>query len=185
MRTVPLDGSAPPTKNVAPASARVLAVAEAGVAFSLDGAHAFAGQSGDGWVGAWRFMERGRFPAFARAATALRWLEHTADDVDSGDLRVAPALGGPVGHLARNATQFDELDDGRVLAVSNRAWSDDAYSRIIVVDEARGRAEWVAQSVKSYTVLPGQRAVIAIQLSDDTDVTHYVRFAIPEREPAP
>jgi hypothetical protein len=180
---VPLDGSAP-SRQVVPLFARVLAFADAGVAFSRDGTHAFFGEAGDGWVGAWRFMERGRSAAFARAAPALRWIEHAANDVESGELRVAPTLGGAVGHLARNVSEFDELDDGRVIAESNRAWDDDVYSRVIVIDEAAGRARWVGEGVKSYTLLPGQRAVLAVQFSQD-DTRHYVRFAIPPREPAP
>jgi hypothetical protein len=180
---VPLDGSAPP-RQVVPLDARVLAYADGGIAFSRVGSHAFFGEAGDGWIGMWRFMERGRSAAFARATPALRWIEHAANDVESGELRVAPTLGGAVGHLARNVTEFDELDDGRVIAESNRAWDDDVYSRVIVIDEAAGRARWVGEGVKSYTLLPGQRAVLAVQFSQD-DTRHYVRFAIPPKEPTP
>ena len=179
-RMVPLDGSAPP-RTVTPGQRRVLAYGTPGLAYSLDQVNRFVGGAGDGWVGDWRFMDRGKAVTFSTRGRGLRFLEHTADDAESGDLSSSVALGSPPRRLARNVTQYDELDDGRLVAEADRAY-ENSSNRVIVLDEVAGTARWVAEGVRRYTLIPGSRSVLG-ELISDKPMKQLVRFPIPPRGP--
>ncbi|HZS37906.1 MAG TPA: hypothetical protein VFF06_13810 [Polyangia bacterium] len=174
-KVAPLDGSEPPTTLPAGAH-RVWTPVRSSLAYSLDPAGRFSGDAGDGWVGDWRFMQRGLDVQFSAGGLALRWLELAADDSHAGDLTLARELGSLPLLLARNVTEFDELSDGRVIAEANHAYDHEA-NRVIVIDRDSRGARWVADGVKRYTLIPGSDAILG-ELVGDGDL-RLVRFPIP------
>src|SRR5262249_28869821 len=95
--------------------------------------------AGDGWMGDWKFMERGLGPFFSGDGKRLRWLEHTAQSSGVGDLMSALVPGGVGTRLARNVLDAYQMSDGRLIALANRS-SPGTWNRIIVVDEEAGTA---------------------------------------------
>ena len=154
---------------------RLLAWSGTELAYSNDPRLRWSGEAGDGWIGGWRFMERGLAVAFGRAG-ALRFLEHAADDEGAGELTAIDPSGARVLE-ALNVTQFDELSDGRVIAIADRAF-DGQQNRLIVVDEQAGRARVLAEGFSRYTLIPGADAVLA-EPFNNSDVRY--RFVVPER----
>ena len=125
-------------------------------------------------------MERGRALAFSRDGTRLRFLEHTADLDGAGDLMAGP-VGGPYQRVARNAVRHDELDDGRLIAVTNMIYGAGG-ARVVVVDEAAGTVTRVLEGADQYVVLPGTgEALVRMQSADAAAPDAWVRVALPRR----
>ncbi len=112
----------------------------------------------EGWLGDWRFMTRGRSPAFSRDFSRLRWLEYAATSNRSGQLRSA-AIGGEPLRLAYNVTKFEELEDGRVLALANAPFAGQ-QNRLIAIDEQHRTAVAVAEDVQDYLRIPDSNDVL-------------------------
>src|SRR5262249_25643053 len=142
LRTVPRDGSAPPMA-LAHAEAPLAVDAEHVVWTTrppppTDGAYQVspAYYAGDGWIDDQQGMERGRLPARSADGRHLYFLEHAAPTDGVGELRSYEIATGQVTVLALNVRQFAELDDGRLLAVSN-ASTVSQWDRVIVIDETQ------------------------------------------------
>jgi hypothetical protein len=112
------------------------------------------GELGDGayqgWLGAARVIEAGVGARFSADGRRLRWLEDAASGV--GDLYSLDLASRMVRHLVRNVRQFDELPDGRLVALSNAA-SDGAWNRAVLVDEDAGECRWLAKGVQTVGVV--------------------------------
>ena len=140
--------------------ARVLAIATPGdhILYSTDPADRYAHGAGDGWLGGWKFMQRGLLPTFSSDRTALYWLEHAAQNSGAGDFTTVklPGPGEPGGTpttLARNTRQFVFLGDGRILADENRAYNG-TWNRIVVIDEKRGHKQYVTSGAYHFSQIP-------------------------------
>jgi hypothetical protein len=157
---VPLDGSSAPKLAAAGGARPLLAVGPSALAYSLDPGDRYIEGAGDGWVGGWRFMERGLLPSLSGDHQRLRFLEHAATLDTVGDLTAIPLLGDSPTTLAINAHQFAELPDGRVLAVENHVY-EGSWNRLVVIDEAARTKRWVAPSVSQFLLAPDGSDVIA------------------------
>ena len=159
---VPLDGSAA-AKVAQSGAARLLAVGPAGqIVSSHDLADRFAGGAGDGWLGDWNFMERGRKLAFSGDGARIRFLEHAATLGTVGDLtsvEIASPGAAPL-TLGLNVHAFDELADGRVLAIENRVAAGE-WNRLVVIDEQALTKKWVVPSATDFLLTPDHRGIIA------------------------
>jgi hypothetical protein len=156
----PLDGSAPPRQVVAAPVGQLLALGPAGVPlYSRDSSVTYGAGIGDGWLGDWQFMQRGRRPGFSADKTRLRWLENAARSDGSGDLDSATVADRAVLHLARNVRTTAELRDGRVLAISNAAFKG-TQNRLIAIDEASRTAQWVVDSARDFLFIPGTQDLL-------------------------
>jgi hypothetical protein len=157
---VPLDGSQPPEK-IADGGARILALDGTGdVAYSRDPADRYVGGAGDGWLGNWNFMQRGRSARFALDGTRLRFLEHAATLDTVGDLTSVTIPNGPPVTLGINVHSYDELPDHRVLAIENHVYAGD-WNRLVVIDEQAITKKWVVPSAAEFLLLPGGQRIVA------------------------
>lgn len=182
LKGVPLDGSEAPAPVTAPGAQQVLGFTPAGeLMYSLDPADLYVRGASDGWIGGWRFMARGRLPAFSGDGTRLRYLESAATLSGSGDLMSAPARGqergGEAALLGRNVRSFAELPDRRLLLVANYAFRG-AQNRIVVLDEQARVARWVADEATGYLLLPGAQELLALLLRSGRG-SDVVRVSIP------
>jgi hypothetical protein len=160
VRKTKLDGSEAPIALWDFGEARVLAIATPGdsILYSTDPADRYVHGAGDGWLGGWKFMDRGLGAAFNGDRTSLYWLEHAAQGSGAGDLMTVklpgPGLpGGTPTTLAKNSRQFVFLGDGRLLADENRV-NNGTWNRIVVIDEARGHKQLVAVSANHFSQIP-------------------------------
>jgi hypothetical protein len=132
--------------------------------------------SHDGWVGDWRFMERGHAASFSADRKRLRWIEHTDNPQQIGDLMSAPRNGAAT-LLARNTSQYAEAPDGRVLAITNH-WTEGAQNRLIAIDESAKVATWVADRADDYIAIPGSNDLL-VELVNDHGDYDLMRVAMP------
>lgn len=161
--------------------ARVIALAPNGdVVYSKDPSDRFAAGSGDGWIGDWSFMERGRAVGFSADGTRMRWLDHTAQLSTQGDLRSAPATGGPATTWARNVSRFDELPDGRFVALADDEQTG-PWNRIVVMDERAGTATWVASNTVDYILVPADDLQLIVDVAAGALGHDVARAPIPLR----
>jgi hypothetical protein len=138
---------------------------------------------GDGWIDQTRFMERGHFADFSSDGKRLYFLEHAATGDGVGELTSYEIATGATHVLALNTREWQELDDGRLIAVTN-SWTEKVWNRVVVIDEARRTVDWVADGADGFTLIPGTHEVL-VQLvaeSDETKIT-MARMPIPERAP--
>jgi hypothetical protein len=147
--------------------------------YSRDPSDRYIYGEGDGWLGDWRFMERGRLAGFSRDGNRLRWLEHATTFNAAGDLDSA-LIGGAAIRLARNVRQFTELGDGRVLAAADRAFRG-VQNRIVAVDETAGVAQWVVDSATRYQFIPGSSDLLVEIVTGPLGVSDYVRVPVPPK----
>lgn len=152
-RSVPLDGSGPArTIWGAVEGAQLLALCPSGtVAYSLDPRERYGVGVGDGWIGAWRFMERGRDARFSLDCSRVRFKEHSANLRRLGELRSTSLRDHTSRFLARNVGFYAELPDGRLLVADDLAVIG-SQNRLVVLDEERGT---------SRTLISGPAAVTA------------------------
>jgi hypothetical protein len=183
LRSVPLDGSAPP---VALAHAEVaLAIDAERVAWTTRTPTASGTKGpylpddvGDGWVDDKQFMERGHFATFSADGRHLYFLEHAATGDGVGELRSYEIATGTTHLLALNTRSFAELPDGRLLAVTNSS-AKNVWNRVVVIDEARRTIDWVADGADELTLIPGLTDVL-VGLVTNSDETTLVRMPIPQ-----
>lgn len=151
-----LDGMTPPTL-IGPGGARWLATAPDGeFVYSRDSATRYTGGAGDGWIGNWRFMERGRNIRFNAAGDRIYFLEHAATIGNYGDLH---SVGNDDVLLATNVHAYAVLDDGRVVAVENAVYAG-AWNRLVVINQAEGIKRWVVPSAADFVMVPGGKDMI-------------------------
>jgi hypothetical protein len=151
------------------------------VIYSTDLETRYAHGAGDGWLDGWRFMERGIDVTSARDGSELRWLEHAATTDGAGQLLAASPGQSGSRLLARNVRFYDELADGRVLAAANQAFAG-PHSRIVVIDERRDEARWVAAGSTYYTMIPGTAdALVGVVGAWQLPEHDVVRVTIPPR----
>jgi hypothetical protein len=178
---VPFDGSAPPRLLFEEAMGlEALAVSATAAAYTHNAPTGFpmVGDASDGWIGDWRFMERGRFASFSADGTRIRWLEHSARDYPSGDLLSAPATGGDALRLAANVYEYDELGDGRVIAADNQAFAG-PQNRVIAIDERHRIARRIAEGASSFYLLPGSPDALVVALVSAVDGYELARVDLP------
>jgi hypothetical protein len=173
LRMAPVDRSSPPRRLAEwPAGRRVLAMVPGVVAYT-------DGESTDGYIDGRRFMERGRLVTFSRDRSRVRFLEHAATLQGEGVLMSAPIGGGEAMTLARNVRDYAELDDGRVIAASNQAFTG-THNRVIVIDENARSARTVAESASAFKLIAGTREVLVERVIERADhSTVWVRMPIP------
>jgi hypothetical protein len=99
-----------------------------------------------GWVGDTNVVRTGMSPHFSADGQRLYWLEDVA--LDAGDLLSFDLATRSVHRLVRNVSQFDELPDGRLMAIANAA-IDGPFNRAVVVDERAGETYWLAPGVQT------------------------------------
>jgi hypothetical protein len=162
LRSVPRDGSGPPVTLLADTTAhRPRALAPA-TAIWAPAASSLA-PSPEAWVGDWRFSQDAYLASFSLDFRLVRWVElDTAESLFSAD----PATGAAL-DLARNVATYDELPDGRVIAVANATF-DGPQSRVIVIDETARTARWVADRADGYDLLPDSPDAVVVHLVDDS-----------------
>lgn len=178
VRQVPIDGSAPPGALL-PAGERLLGFAPGDVpVYSTDAPGRYIGGAGNGFIGGWGFMQRGRNVQLSRDGKSLRWLELAAKPSGVGDLSSAP-IGGAIAHLSRNVRRFDELPDGRVLAASNHAFRG-TQNRVVIIDEASRTSRWVAAEAGDYLRIPGTNDLL-VDVVSGPSAFDIVRVPIPPR----
>jgi hypothetical protein len=175
---VPLDGSGPP-ELVLPAGQRLLAFSpDDQLVYSTDPSDRYAAGAGDGWLGNWRFMERGRAVSYSRDGKRLRWLEHAAKQGGIGDLYSAEPNQSPL-HLARNVRVYEPLSDGRILAGANHAFRG-VQNRVITIDEQARASYWVADQAADYVRIPGSNDLLIDVVTGPT-AFDVVRVPIPPK----
>ncbi len=158
--SVPLDGASAATL-IQPGAVRPRAINARGtVVYGTEASTTYTGAAGDGWIGDWRFMERGRLLRFSADGARLHFLEHAATVDVTGDLTSATSPGVPNRLLAINVHAYDELPDGRIVAVEN-AIQEGTWNRLVVIDERSGEKRWVVPSTFDFFEVPGGEAVVA------------------------
>ena len=190
IREVPLDGSAPPKAVTKGVVTRLFGFVpdqaperdRGGLFYSTESGSKFIYGVGDGWLSDWRFMERGRSAGFSRDGKKVRWLEHAAVVGGAGELMVAPIRGNPL-RLARNVAQYEELADGRILALANRA-AVGTHNRIIVIDEEAKEANWVCGAAQGYFHVPNSDDLM-VQILTGPESHDLVRVPVPPKKSRP
>lgn len=174
VRKVKLDGSEAPQPLFDFGQSRVLSITTPGdhIIYSTDPADRYSHGAGDGWLGGWKFMQRGLLPSFSSDRTALYWLENAAQGSGAGNFMTVklpgPAQpGGTPTTLALNTRQFVFLGDGRILADENRA-NNGTWNRIVVIDEKRGHKQYVATGAYHFAQIPQSNDYIVDVVSGAT-----------------
>jgi hypothetical protein len=159
---VPSDGSAPPAVAQANAARYLVTGPQGQIAYSLDPDNRYISNAGDGWVGDFNFMERGRRVRFSADGGRLYFLEHAATLGTVGDLTsiALPSGGGAPAVLGLNVHSYDLLDDGRLLAIENHVYAG-TWNRLVVINEAAHEKRWVVPSATEFFVVPGSHEIIA------------------------
>ena len=200
LRSVALDGSSPPRVLNVQGSQQIFNICQdQAVAYSLDPPDRYGKGVGDGWVGGFRFMERGRDARFAPDCQRLRFKEHAATLRKLGELRslILPPGGdwatAPELRLARNVGFYQEQPDGRLLVADNLAVIGE-QNRVSLIDEDRRSTQLVLHGVGSVTAalplgayFPGVHDVL---LEVDTPELDNLRYLVyvpipPSPNPAP
>jgi hypothetical protein len=138
--------------------------------------------AGDGWLDGWNFMERGIDVRMSTDKKRLRWLEHAAKANGAGELMSAPIGEAPL-HLSLNTRQWEELEDGRILADANHAFRG-TQNRVVVIDEASRTAQWVAAAAAQYSRIPYTNDLLVDVVTGPTGLD-IVRVPIPPPLPSP
>jgi hypothetical protein len=149
------------------------------------------GQLSSAWLGDRHVIHAGQSARFSADGRRLYWLEDVA--LQAGDLWSLELATGAAHHLVRNVTQFDELADGRLVAIANAAIGG-PFNRAILVDEAAGESRWLAADMQLVQSL-GDVVIVERRTDAATDLyalpvpprTADVRRGAPAaaREPAP
>ena len=189
VRKAKLDGSTPPEPLFEYGQNRVLAITpHDDVIYSTDPADRYVHSAGDGWLGHWRFMQRGTGLSVSSDRTRIYWLESSAQNSGAGNLTMvklsAPGVpGGTPVTLTRNTRQVAFLADGRLLADENHAFGDTS-NRIVTIDQLRHKKQWVATSASRFSSIPFSDDLIVDVVSGATghDV---VRVKVPPPDPPP
>lgn len=156
---VPLDGSSA-AKLIQAGGARLWSRGPNGeITYSKDPRNKYAGNAGDGWLGDWRFMERGRQMRWSSDGARIHFLEHSATVGTYGDLTSVSVPMGAPRTLAINAHVWDELPDHRIVTVENAVYSGN-WNRLVVIDEAASTKHWVVPSAADFFLVNGGSEMI-------------------------
>lgn len=178
LREVPQAGGVPP-RVVLPEIAQLHAVGPKGeLLYSLDPTLRYGAGIGDGWIDGTRIMERGRRPAWSANGGRLRWLEAAARSDNTGDLTSIDLGTRATLTLGRNVRSFVEIADGRVLAIANAAQRG-THNRLVVIDEERQQARWVAPSARDFVRIPGSEDLLLKAISGQFIDVHRVPVPPP------
>ncbi len=156
---VPLDGSAAPAAVQDRAARLLLRGPNGELVYSRDPPARYVAGAGDGWLGDWNFMQRGRIVRWSGDGKRIRFLEHAATVGTYGDLTSVAVPGGAPVTLGINVHAFDELADGNVLAIENAVYAG-AWNRLVVIDEAGHHKRWVVPSAVDYVLTPDAHEII-------------------------
>jgi hypothetical protein len=168
-----------PTEVASLSGVRLLAIgSREQIVYSRDPASRYIYGVGDGWLGGWKFMERGHVTNFSRDQSKIRWLEHAAQEGGVGDLYSA-AINGTPRRLQRNVSDYNELGDGRVLCSSDSAFRG-VQNRVVVVDEKAGTAQWVVDQASRYQQIPGTNDLL-VDIVTGASTSDLMRVSIPPR----
>jgi hypothetical protein len=179
LRFAPEDASAAPSTLLGDKLRFIGFTNDDQIVFSTQSDQEFVNGASDAWLGNWRFMQRGLALSLSRDYKKFRWLESAADPGGIGDLTAAAIPGGAPDQLALNVRQFEELDDGRVLAASNHAFRG-TQNRVVVIDEAARTQEWVASSASEYVGIPGSTDLL-IDVVSGPSTFDIVRVPLPPK----
>jgi hypothetical protein len=177
-----LDGSGMPEVVLQDGLRPLQFIDDGRIMFSKTAADLYVNAAGDGWLGGWRFMQRGIDAGISYDKSRVRWLEGAAKPNGAGELLSAPIGQEPL-HLTLNTRQWEELGDGRVLADADHAFRG-SQNRIVVVDEKSRTAKWVAASAAQYTHIPGTNDLLIDVVTGPTGYD-IVRVPIPPPDPPP
>jgi hypothetical protein len=108
--------------------------------YSRDPLERYVDGAGDGWLGAWNFMQRGRLVHWSQDGTRIRFLEHAATIGTYGDLTSVVVPSAAPLTLGLNVHAFDEIADHRVIAIENAVYVG-TWNRLVVIDET-ARCGW-------------------------------------------
>jgi hypothetical protein len=179
---VPFDGSGPPEPFL-DAGQRLLSFGpEETPIYTRLAPNTYVNDVTDGWFGDWRFMERGRAVSYSSGQKRLRWIERAAQASGVGDLYSARLDGAEPLRLARNVRRYNEIGDGRLLVLDNRAYRG-AHNRLVLVDEERREVRWVAAAAGDWSMLPGGEEILVNVMTTDENFDIY-RVRLPPREAA-
>ena len=194
---VPLDHSSPPQEVYDLGTKRLLSLTNPDdtVFYSTDPATLFVHGAGDGWLAShsggadFKFMERGTGLAIYNNATQLTWLEDSAQETGAGELMSltlpAPGVaGGTKVPLALNVRTYGLLADGRIICDDDHAF-DGIENRIVVLDQLRHHAQWVASSSNYVMGIPGASDFLVEVVNGDLNTHDLVRAPLPPIVPTP
>lgn len=191
VRKKDLDSDAAPQSVFDFGTSRVMVITSFGdtVLYSTDPADRYVHGAGDGWLGNWKFMDRGTGVSMSNDRLHIHWLEHSAQGTGAGQLMsvTLPAPGQPGGTpvtLTRNTRQFSVLDDGRIICDENHAYAG-TENRIVVVDETRKHKQYVATGATHYSSIPDAPGEFIVDVITGASDHHVVRVKVPPIEPAP
>jgi hypothetical protein len=142
------------------------------ILYSTDPDDRYAHGAGDGWLGNWRFMERGGSITFPGDMLHLYWIDHSALNAGAGLLSMAtlPGRAQPSSNIARladNVRAYSFLPDGRIVCDENHAFNG-TQNRIVVIDTLRHNKQWVASSANHYMGIPGTNDLVVDVVSGAT-----------------
>ncbi len=185
MRKVPRDKSGPPTLVYDFGPRRVLRIdpADDTILYSTDPDSRYVHNAGDGWLGSWKFMSRGTDLNVSGNRTQLFWLEGSAQGSAAGELTMVTlpkplTPGGTPRPLARNVRQYTLLGDGRVLCNENYSFPG-IFNRLVLVDPARGQAQWLADSANNWTLINHSTEALVDVVTGATSGHDVVRMPVP------
>jgi hypothetical protein len=126
------------------------------------------------WLGDTHVIRAGMSPRFSADGRRLYWLEDVA--FHAGDLWSLELATRAAHHQVRNVPEFDQLADGRLVAIANAA-IDGPFNRAIVVDEAAAESRWLAADMQMVQSV-GDAVIAGRQIDSTTDV---YRLPLPPR----
>jgi hypothetical protein len=188
VRKTKLDGSAPPRILYEYGQNRVLRIhpADDSIIYSTDPADRYSHGAGDGWLGNWKFMQRGSDLTYTGDRLNLYWLEDSAQSSGAGELTMATLPGpaktpGVIKPLALNSRGYSFLSDGRIIANANYAF-EGTFNRIILIDPKKERAQWMADSAHTWSIFTdagGKPEAIIDVVTGATSGYDVVRMPVP------
>ncbi|HEY2745585.1 MAG TPA: hypothetical protein VGL86_13205, partial [Polyangia bacterium] len=141
-----------------------------------------------GWLGNWKFMNRGLDVSFTGDRKALYWLENAAQASGVGNLKTVKLAGrgvpgGTATTLTLNTSNYSILGDGRILCDENRA-NAGTWNRVVLIDEARGHKQYVAVGAVNPSPIPQSKDYI-VDVITGASGHDVVRVSLPPITPAP
>jgi hypothetical protein len=118
--------------------------------YTKSGADNYAADSFGGWLGERQIVRAGRNLRFSSDGAKLFWLEDVTSN--AGDLYSLELATMKTEHLVRNVAHFEQLPDGRLVAIAHAAYKG-AWNRGIVVDAAQRESRWLLENVQALAVI--------------------------------
>ena len=185
VRKAKLDGSEPPRAVYDFSQNRVLRIGfpDDSVIYSTDPSTRYIHGAGDGWLGNWKFMQRGTDLTYTSDQKTLFWLEDSAQSSGVGELKMVtlPAAATPGGTprpLAQNVHDYTQLADGRVLCNDNFAFSG-TFNRLVLIDLKKNESQWFADSSNHWSLFNSSKEAIVDVVTGATSGHDVVRMTLP------